>query len=116
LTNLIAGTAESVGDHSILQTDLGNWTVKDISQGEGLVLIRPDRVILGPAARSQTCELAGKLTDTSFSGQIIQVQLEIDSEQLNFFLTDLDQKLPKIGSQITLSFNPDLALQFFPEN
>jgi hypothetical protein len=41
--------------------------------------------------------------------------VQIGNDLLKFVLSDTDGDLPQPGEKITLSFSPDEALHFFPE-
>ena len=114
MTNLIEGEAEPAEGGSILKTDLGAWPVDKQFRGPGLVLLRPDRMVLGNPEGTGYSIFSGTLQTKTFSGQTFQVQVQTGDHLFNFVLSDQDGKLPQPGKDITLSFSPDDALHFFP--
>ena len=115
MTNLLNGTAKPAGDGSSLKTDLGTWSIKQGYSGQGQVLLRPDRMILGDSEESGFYELSGRLHSKTFSGHTHQIQVQIGDYLLKFVLSDSGGDLPQPGENITLSFSPEEALHFFPE-
>jgi len=116
MTNLIEGKAESAEGGSILKTDLGAWPVDKQFNGPGLVLLRPDRMVLGNPEGIGFCKFSGKLQTKTFSGQTFQVQVQTGDHLFKFVLSDQDGELPQPGKDITLFFSPVDALHFFPSN
>ena len=114
MANFMDGSAENEGKGSILTTSLGSWKIHEKITGEGQILLRPDRVILGSNQGSQFKELTGILKESAFSGQNHQIQVLFDNYLFKFMLSDPGLDLPEIGRSITLSFDPDKSLQFFP--
>ncbi len=115
MTNLLNGTAEPTGEGSIIKTDLGTWSVQEPFSGQGQVLLRPDRMVLGDSEATGVYKISGKMQSKTFSGHTFQIQVQIGNDLLKFVLSDTDGDLPQPGEKITLSFSPDEALHFFPE-
>ena len=115
MTNLLNGTAKPAGEGSSLKTDLGTWSIKQVYSGQGQVLPRPDRMVLGDSEGAGFCELSGRLHSKTFSGHTHQIQVQIGDYLLKFVLSDSSGDLPQPGENITLSFSPEEALHFFPE-
>lgn len=115
MTNLLNGTAKPAGEGSSLKTDLGTWSIKQVYSGQGQVLLRPDRMVLGNSEGAGFCELSGRLHSKTFSGHTHQIQVQIGDYLLKFVLSDSSGDLPQPGENITLSFSPEEALHFFPE-
>jgi len=114
MTNLIEGEAEPAEEGSILKTDLGAWPVGKEFSGPGLVLLRPDRMVLGNPEGTEYIMFTGKLQTITFSGQTFQVQVQTGDHLFKFVLSDQGGDLPQPGQDIKLSFSPDDALHFFP--
>ena len=115
MANLLNGTAKPAGEGSSLKTDLGTWSIKQGYSGQGQVLLRPDRMVLGDSEGAGFYELSGRLQSKTFSGHTHQIQVQIGDYLLKFVLSDSGGDLPQPGENITLSFSPDEALHFFPE-
>jgi len=112
---LLNGTAKPAGEGSSLKTDLGTWSIKQGYSGQGQVLLRPDRMVLGDSEGAGFYELSGRLQSKTFSGHTHQIKVQIGDYLLKFVLSDSGGDLPQPGENITLSFSPDEALHFFPE-
>ncbi len=115
MTNLLNGTAELAGEGSIIKTDLGTWSIQQPFSGQGQVLLRPDRMVLGDSEATGFYRISGRMQSKTFSGHTFQIQVQIGKDLLKFVLSDTDGDLPQLGEKITLSFSPDEALLFFPE-
>jgi len=103
-----------IAQGSILKTDLGAWPVGKEFSGPGLVLLRPDRMVLGNPEGTEYIMFTGKLQTITFSGQTFQVQVQTGDHLFKFVLSDQGGDLPQPGQDIKLSFSPDDALHFFP--
>ena len=115
MTNLLTGSAEISGNNSIIQTALGSWKIKGKYSGEGKILLRPDRVVVGKGYHSSHHELTGVLKDLAFSGQNHQIQVQFEDFKFKFVLSGPKIELPQKGESITLSFDPNTALLFYPD-
>ena len=115
MTNLLDGTAKPAGEGSSIKTVLGTWSIKQGYSGQGQVLLRPDRMVLGDLEGEGVNRLSGRLQSKTFSGHTHQIQVQIGDYPLKFVLSDSSGDLPQPGDKITLSFTPDEALHFFPE-
>ncbi len=116
MTNFMDGSAENKGESSTLKTPLDSWEIKEKMNGLGQVLLRPDRVIFGSGQGSQFKELSGVLEDSAFSGQNHNIKVQFENYQFKFVLSDPGLILPQVGKTITLSFDPNTALHFFPKD
>jgi ABC-type Fe3+/spermidine/putrescine transport system ATPase subunit len=115
MTNLLKASAEPAEEGSLLNTDLGSWTVKKNYQGDGQVLIRPDQVVLTEAEIPGAAVISGKLINRRFSGHTSHVKVQIQDHLLRFILSNQQEDLPPEGQPIQLSFYPDETLQFYLE-
>jgi len=114
MTNLLDGTAKPAGEGSNITTALGTWSIKGHYSGQGQVLLRPDRMVLGNPEGAGYYRLSGKLQSKTFSGHTHQIKVQIVDYLLKFVLSDSGGDLPQPGDNITLSFSPDETLLFFP--
>jgi len=114
MTNFMDGSAENKGTGSTVKTPLGSWEIQEKFSGDGQVLLRPDRVIFGSDQVSSFKELSGILKNNAFSGQNHQIQVLFEKYLFKFLLSDPGLVLPPEGKSITLSFDPNKALHFFP--
>ncbi len=115
MTNLLDGTAKPAGEGSSIKTDLGTWSINQGYSGQGQVLLRPDRVVLGDSEGAGFYWLSGRLQSKTFSGHTRQIQVQVGDYLFKFVLSDSGGDLPQPGDNIKLSFSPDEALHFFPE-
>ena len=115
MNNLLKGTAKPAAKGSVLEADIGTWLVEAAHEGTGVILIRPDQVRVGPEDHKRSSSLTGKLVSNSFSGSVIHLLIEINSQQLGFSCSDCGMDLPQTGEPIQIAFDPDKALLFFPD-
>ena len=113
MNNLLEGEAIPGAEGSLLKTEIGSWEVKEQHQGFGVILIRPDQVLVGPGDVQRANSLEGKLINSSFSGSTIHLKIEVKKELLGFSCSDCGMDLPQIGESIQISFDPDKTLSFF---
>ncbi|MCJ7717359.1 MAG: ABC transporter ATP-binding protein [Anaerolineales bacterium] len=116
MTNFFNGEAQQSNGGSLLKSDLGTWPVKKNFRGPGLILLRPDRMVLGKPAGSDYFQLSGKLHSKTFSGQTFQILVQNGDHFFKYILSDKEGELPHPGENITLSFLTDDALHFFPQD
>jgi len=116
LTNLIPGSVSGNGDSKQVSTALGTWTIGDEIDGKVTVLLRPDEVNIGPAANPGEVELEGILTKKSFSGKFFRCEVESQGYKLQFEFPARTKDMPETGQRIRLHFNPESALQVYPES
>lgn len=112
LNNLFPGFIKREGDLVILISEIGKIPVQSNFDGDVTVLLRPDSVKLGPGNEYQT---TGEVSDLFFRGANCNMSIKIGSLELSFEFTS-NQPLPGSGEKITISFNPQEAIQIFQEN
>jgi ABC-type Fe3+/spermidine/putrescine transport system ATPase subunit len=94
-------------ENRLVQTPIGDFKLKqDVSQG-GTLLLRPDQVKIGSRGPSV---LEGQVVQRSFRGGTQRLKVEVQKTELIFNFTT-GMSLPEAGEPITLSFDPDDALQ-----
>jgi len=109
-TNLLPGVVRQKGGRAMVETAIGAWPVEGELQGEVTVLLRPDAVRLGAGSGAK---LTGTLTAVTFRGNSSQAKVEVGGVELQFeFLAN--QRLPEVGENIQVSFDPQEALRIYP--
>lgn len=107
LSNLLPGEVLKVDGKKVIKTSIGILPAPDSITGAVTVLLRPDAVQLD---RNGEFKLQGKLLERTFRGVTTHVTVEVKGERLHFeFLSRAN--LPNVGEQISLSFDPQEALQ-----
>jgi ABC-type Fe3+/spermidine/putrescine transport system ATPase subunit len=115
MNNIIDGEALPNQDGTLIDTILGSWQIKEIYQGRGKVLIRPDRTQIINDPNEEPAFLKGTLINSTFSGSTVQLKIEVEDQQLNFQSGDGNIDLPQPGKEIIIGFDPNDSLHFFPE-
>lgn len=113
LTNLIEGEAELTDQGCLVTTHLGSWTVDCQAAGEITLLLRPDRIGIGPPPSDHEIQLTGELLETKFSGQQLRTEIRLEGEAYRFDFPASTTELPDPGSNLTIHFHPDNAVQVF---
>lgn len=111
LSNLFEGICTRGPAGWVLESPLGCLPLGESAPYTGRVrfLLRADALTLGEAAPQR---LRGTLESVSFYGKNIQAKMRIAKEILTAdFAWQTD--LPPLGSPLTVSFDPQSALQFF---
>ena len=116
LTNLIEGEAESGDQGCVISTHLGSWPLDCQASGEITLLLRPDRIQIGPSQKEGEIQITGKLLETKFSGQQLRTEIELEGETYRFDFPASTTQLPEPGSTLKIHFDPDDALQVFPDS
>lgn len=115
MTNFLPGQAQPTDQGSLIRTQLGEWQTSHKWSGPGQILLRPDRVHLQRQYTEGLPHLEGIAISSRFSGSALQIEMEIGQIQIQFYLSDSGAPQPESGEKIGISFNPDLALHFFPD-
>jgi ABC-type Fe3+/spermidine/putrescine transport system ATPase subunit len=116
LTNLVEASAQVKGSGSILTTGIGQWNLNKKVAGKGTLLLRPDRISLIPGNLEDPAMLTGELVAISFSGSMTQITLQIEDQQLDFYIQDSEGDPLRLGEELKLWFSPQEAIEFFPES
>lgn len=111
LTNLLEGEVIETSSGTRIKTSLGSWPITAAETGPVTLLLRPDQVVQG---NKKECRLTGELRKCSFQGKTLQIYLDVEGTELRFELSALATDLPETGERITISFNPQKALQLLP--
>ena len=115
MDNFLEGEAQKNDLGSVIKTSLGEWQTSQNWQGDGSVLLRPDRIqILTEVTDSLPC-LEGTVLTSRFSGSDLQIELDIDQIQIQFSTAESRITLPNVGDKLIICFNPNQAVHFFPE-
>jgi ABC-type Fe3+/spermidine/putrescine transport system ATPase subunit len=106
LSNLLP--VESVSpQQETVRTSIGTFALhKDVPEASTL-LLRPDQVKLGSQGPTK---LDGHVVQRSFRGGTQRLKVEVNGKELIFDFTT-GSSLPEAGEKISLSFDPDDALQ-----
>ena len=115
MTNLIPGEAITRPAGTILKTEIGSWMIKEPANGLGTVLIKHDRIQIGNGQEPGKADIKGVLTNSTFSGSAIHLNVTVAGYDLSFTCQDSGCDLPQNGEEIQLSFDPDETLLFYPE-
>jgi ABC-type Fe3+/spermidine/putrescine transport system ATPase subunit len=110
MNNLIPGEVESGSNGKIVRTAIGEFPAAEVAPGPVTVLLRPDGV---QPDGELAYQLTGKLNETSFRGGVVQVSLAINGLVLDFDFPAYVW-LPAAGEDLTVSFDPEQAIQIFP--
>jgi ABC-type Fe3+/spermidine/putrescine transport system ATPase subunit len=110
MTNIIPGFVQTKsGIHQAI-TPVGNFPVDKTIEGNINLLIRPDMADLddkGPI------KLQGIFKDVSFRGSMQRVELIVNQTPLIFEFSS-QVALPILGTDITISLDPNSGLKVFP--
>jgi ABC-type Fe3+/spermidine/putrescine transport system ATPase subunit len=114
MANLLPGKMKWTVEGPVIATLLGDFPaprrpVGDLGE-DVTILLRPDAVRLG---EGENCSLRGRLVERAFRGSLARAVVEIDSARLTFDFPS-NARLPEVGENILLSFDPAEALHIFP--
>ncbi len=110
MTNLVPATVRKNGNQMIANTVLGSFVVEAKSEGEAMLLIRPDMAHLdeqGPGV------LRGTLSSISFRGSRQRVSMQVGQVSMSFDFPPV-VALPAAGASVAVSFDPREAIKVFP--
>lgn len=112
LVNQVKGQIKKINGRFVVRTRIGNFPLKKWEQGEDVtVLLRPDSVQLGEGGEYS---LSGIVEEVTFRGSTSKVSISIGNNLFSFnFPSNIE--LPAKSEAVTISFNPDDAIQVFPE-
>ena len=114
MTNFLDGTATPIKSGSEIKTELGTWIINKEYQGPGQVLIRSDRSYIVNNDQQVDIKITGTLISSTFSGVSYQIRLQVEKMIMRFSFANQDINLPPAGDSITIGFNTDEAIHFFP--
>jgi len=110
MTNIIPAVIKYQDGKRLIVSDLGIYSVDSHLDGKVNLLIRPDMARLddkGPL------RIRGLFTGLSFRGSRQRITLKVDHIPLIFEFPSL-VTLPKVGAEMTLSIDPNSAIQIYP--
>ena len=107
--NIFEGECESSGER--VQTIIGELPLPQKAHGKLCLLLRPDEVELGSNGEHH---LNGIMRNITFRGGQNRAEIELKGQRLRF---DFDSSiaLPKIGNEVTISFDPQRAIQLLED-
>jgi len=115
LANILPGKAYRKDGSSEISTEIGNWQIQQQLEGDVEVLIRPDAVRVGSPRSPKEIQLQGTLSKKAFSGKFFRCEMVIHDVSMAFEFPAATTRLPPVGEQVQISFDPDHALQMFPK-
>lgn len=98
-------------DGALLKTSLGDFPIDTHTTGKVTVLLRPDHLNLEAIAPYR---ITAKVRSISFRGSMLRIEGEVQGNSMAFELSS-QVPPPAVGEEITLYFQPEQALQVFPE-
>jgi ABC-type Fe3+/spermidine/putrescine transport system ATPase subunit len=112
LNNLLPGEISLRPSGNIVTTPVGVFPAPGAPPGPALVLLRPDTVQPLPG---KSCQLSGRLMETSFRGSLLRTTIEVNGFHLSFDFAST-ASLPPLGGEIIFSFEPGEAVQILLQN
>lgn len=113
LSNQVDGEVVMRDGKFIVLTSIGDYPLQGWdTPGNVTVLLRPDTVQAGKAGEHN---LTGVVEDVTFRGSASKVTITI-AKHLFTFNFPSNTFLPTRGETVTISFNPDEAIQIFPDD
>lgn len=112
LKNLFPARIEIKKGRKFLLTSLGKFSSPPTKVRSGaLVLFRPDAIHIGGKGKAS---LRAKLVKSQFRGSLIHAELDAAGNRITLEVPS-NVVLPKPGQRIQISFDPESALQVFPD-
>lgn len=108
-SNIFKGESDAVGKS--VQTSLGKLPLPHPAYGKVRLLLRPDEVELGADGKFH---ISGVLRGMNFRGGQTRAEVESNGQQL-YFDFDSSIELPEMGSDITISFDPQKVVQLLQD-
>jgi ABC-type Fe3+/spermidine/putrescine transport system ATPase subunit len=112
LSNLLPAEIIQVDGRPVARTPIGSIPVTVKNSRSGTILLRPDSVRLDGEGEVQ---LEGKVIETSFRGSFCRAVISVGDTLLTLDLP-ANASVPEEGQEVTLSLDPQQAVQFFPED
>jgi ABC-type Fe3+/spermidine/putrescine transport system ATPase subunit len=110
LSNLFPAEVRQLDGRTVLQTPIGSIPVPHQVLQSGTLLLRPDSIHLDGQGEYQ---VNGKVLETSFRGSFCRAVISVGDTYLTLDLP-ANASIRDEGQEVTLSFNPSEATQFFP--
>jgi putative spermidine/putrescine transport system ATP-binding protein len=121
-SNRFRGRAvERNGTHARFALGAGNEiraTPVDVADGAAAVIVlRPERVVLGPAASACANRFHGKVADVVFHGDHLRVRLAaLGTDNIVAKIANAGGSAPPLGSEIEFGFRAEDARAFTPDD
>ena len=115
MDNFLEGEAHVNDLGSVIKTSLGEWQTGRDWKGEGSALLRPDRIQIATDVDSGLPCLSGTLHSCRFSGSTLQIELDLDLIRIQFSSNEEGLDIPEVGDRLTVCFDPDKAIHFYPD-
>jgi ABC-type Fe3+/spermidine/putrescine transport system ATPase subunit len=109
LTNLLDGEIHQVDGKPVARTPIGDIPVDGGMGEKATVLLRPDMAQLDGQKGFQ---VQGKVEEVSFRGTICRTVVAVNGTRLTFDFHS-SERVPGVGEEVVLSFEPDRAVQIF---
>ncbi|MEJ2448270.1 MAG: ABC transporter ATP-binding protein [Anaerolineales bacterium] len=116
MDNFLEGEARQNPSGCLLKTKLGEWQVSRTYRGKGLILLRPDQIKIQQDSTNQAASLRGTVRTSTFSGSALQIDLDVAGTLIHFSLPDPGLNVPQPDEVLSVSFKPDAALHFYPQD
>jgi thiamine transport system ATP-binding protein len=111
MTNIIPALATKRAGNTYVRTSLGDFPISSSLEGEAYLLVRPDMARLddnGPLL------IHGSIAEISFRGSRQRMIIVVNNIPLSFEFP-FSQSVPEVGTETTISLDPDLAMKLFPK-
>lgn len=109
MDNFFPGSIEQDGGRNFIRTSIGIFPYDGKTTGEVVVLLRPDAVFLGDQGKYK---ISGVINNLVYRGGIYRTTINLNGKFLTFdFNSYFNSPVP--GEPVTISFNPETALQIF---
>jgi ABC-type Fe3+/spermidine/putrescine transport system ATPase subunit len=112
LDNLLPAEAIRAAEQPFLLLPFGKVPYRHNISGKGLALLRSDQVVVDEPAPYQ---LIGIVIQRIFRGNTCRAVVSVEGISLQFDFP-ANTCLPAEGNQVKIGFDPELALQFFPQD
>jgi ABC-type Fe3+/spermidine/putrescine transport system ATPase subunit len=112
LNNLLPGEVRQEDGEVFIETAIGRLPAPKQSPGRVTALLRPDVVQLNGIG---SCQIQGTISEASFRGSMYRVVISVKGMLLQFNFPS-NVHIPAVGEQVRLGFDPNQALQIFPES
>lgn len=110
MTNILPAILRKMSDKYLATTSIGDFPTKSDEEGRAQVMIRPDMAQLDNRG---IVILHGIYSGTSFRGSHQRVTLQVKDTLLSFDFPSTIS-FPAVGTEITISFDPQKAIKIFP--
>jgi ABC-type Fe3+/spermidine/putrescine transport system ATPase subunit len=109
MMNIIPANIQKQDEKNIAVTDLGKFPLESSIIGQVNILIRPELAHLDD---SGPLKIIGRYTGVSFRGSRQRISFKVNKYNLTFDFPSVTV-LPEIGSELTISIDPNIAIRIF---